>query len=195
MSLGYETIAGNHERQLLEGGAGFSDAFARPRLTTAHFDWIAALPATLDLADGEIFACHGSPAGGDLEYLLEDVSSGGPALDKEEAILPRLAGIGKARVVLCGHTHIPRVAYVGGVMVVNPGSVGMPAYRDDKPVPHVMESGAPHARYALLEKLAAGWSVELHAVPFDFELAARQAEEAGRHAVAHSLRTGRLPIT
>ncbi len=33
MSLGHETIAGNHERQLLEGGVGFSDAFARSRLT------------------------------------------------------------------------------------------------------------------------------------------------------------------
>ncbi|NTI65906.1 metallophosphoesterase family protein (plasmid) [Agrobacterium tumefaciens] len=195
MSLGYETIAGNHERQLLEGGAGFSDAFARSRLTNAHLDWIAKLPTTLTLAGGEVFACHGSPAGGDLEYLLENVASGRAALDTEEAILPRLAGIGDARVVLCGHTHIPRVAYVGGILVVNPGSVGMPAYRDDTPVPHVMESGAPHARYALIEKLPSGWAVELRAVPFDFEVAARQAEAADRHAVAYSLRTGRMPAT
>lgn len=71
----------------------------------------------------------------------------------------------------------------------------MPAYRDDTPVPHVMESGAPHARYALIEKLPSGWAVELRAVPFDFEVAARQAEAADRHAVAYSLRTGRMPAT
>lgn len=193
MSLGCPTVAGNHERQLLEGGTGFSDAFARPRLTKAHFDWIAGLPKTLTLADGQVFACHGSPAGGDLEYLLEDISSGRATVDTEEAILPRLAGIGEASVVLCGHTHTPRIVTVGGILVVNPGSVGMPGYRDVTPVPHVMEAGAPHARYAIVEKLPSGWAAELRAVPYDFEAAARQAEQAGRHAVAHSVRTGRMP--
>lgn len=194
MSLDCPTLAGNQERQLLEGGTGFSDAFARSRLSTAHIDWIAGLPKTLTLADGEVFACHGSPAGGDLEYLLEDVSSGRPVLDTEEAILPRLSGIGDARVVLCGHTHIPRIVSIGGILIVNPGSIGMPGYRDVTPVPHIMEAGAPHARYAIVEKLSAGWAAELRAVPYDFEAAARQAEFAGRDAVAYSLRTGRLPL-
>ncbi|GAA2854894.1 metallophosphoesterase family protein [Aminobacter niigataensis] len=187
------TIAGNHERQLLQGGTGLSDAFASPRLTGAHFEWMASLPGTLELADGQVFACHGSPAGGDLEYLLEDVSSGRPMLDAEEAILPRLAGIGKARLVLCAHTHIPRIASAGSILIVNPGSVGMPGYRDTTPVPHVMEAGAPHARYAIVESLADGWAAELRAVPYDFEAAARQAEQAGRHDVAYSVRTGRMP--
>lgn len=194
MSLNYETIAGNHERQLLEGGAGASDAFTRPRLSDAHLKWIAELPRTLTLANGEVFACHGSPAGGDLEYLLEDIQTGRATLDSVEAITPRLAGIKDARVVLCGHTHIPRIAYVRDVLVVNPGSVGMPAYSDDVPVAHVMDSGAPHARYALIEKLSSGWAVELHAVPFDFELAASQAENAGRSEVAYSFRNGRMPV-
>jgi hypothetical protein len=77
---------------------------------------------------------------------------------------------------------------------VNPGSVGMPAYRDELPVPHVMEAGAPHARYAVVERLAAGWAAELRAVPYDFEAAAQQAEQHGRAAVAESVRTGRWPV-
>ncbi|PWW03346.1 putative phosphodiesterase [Hoeflea marina] len=193
MGLDCATIAGNHERQLIEGGTGFSDVFARPRLSEAHMDWIKSLPATLRLAEGEVFACHGSPAGGDLEYLLEDVTSGRPMVDSEQAILRRLAGSGEARLVLCGHTHTPRIVSVGGILVVNPGSVGMPGYRDTLPVPHVMETGAPHARYAIVERLAEGWAAELRAVPYDFEAAARQAEAAGREAVAHSIRTGRMP--
>lgn len=108
------------------------------------------------LAGGEIFACHGSPAGGDLEYLLEDVSTGRTRLDEEAAIRPRLAGIGAARLVLCAHTHVARAVALDGVLVVNPGSVGMPGYRDGLPVPHVMEAGAPHARYALLERMEGG---------------------------------------
>lgn len=193
MSLGCPTIAGNHERQLLEGGSGPSDTFARPLLSNAHLGWIAELPKAMTLADGQIFACHGSPAGGNLEYLLEDVSSGRPMLDTEEAILPRLAGIGDARVVLCGHTHTARIASIAGILIVNPGSVGMPGYRDSTPVPHVMEAGTPHARYAIVELLSEGWAAELRAVPYDYESAARQAEQNERHAVAHSVRTGRMP--
>lgn len=193
MSLGCPTIAGNHERQLLAGGTGFSDVFARDRLTDAQRTWLGTLPETLSLSDGEVFACHGSLAGGDLEYLLEDVSSGAPTIDSEEAIRRRLQGIGPARLVLCAHTHTARLVVVGGVLVVNPGSVGMPAYRADAPTPHVIEAGAPHARFAMVERLASGWAAELRAVPYDFEAAARQAEAAGRAGVAHAARTGRLP--
>jgi predicted phosphodiesterase len=193
MSFDCHTIAGNHERQVLEGATGFSDAFARSRLSKAHLDWMADLPKALKLADGQVFACHGSPAGGDLEYLLEDVSTGRPIMDTEESIRPRLAGIENAQVVLCGHTHIARIVHIDGTLIVNPGSVGMPGYRDVTPVPHVMEAGAPHARYALLEKFSSGWAAELRAVPYAFEAAARQAEDAGRDAVAYSLRTGRMP--
>jgi Calcineurin-like phosphoesterase superfamily domain len=49
------TIAGNHERQLLEGATGFSDAFARSRLRKFHLDWMAGLPKFLTFMDGEIF--------------------------------------------------------------------------------------------------------------------------------------------
>lgn len=193
IALGCPTLAGNHERQLLQGGIGVSDAFARSRLSAAHLDWIAGLPATLALAGGEVFACHGSPAGGDLEYLLEDVGTGRPVLADEAAIAPRLAGSGPARVVLCGHTHTPRVATVAGVLVVNPGSIGMPAYSDAAPVPHAMEVGSPHARYALLTRMSAGWMAGLCAVPYDRDAAAQQAEQNGRPEVAYSARTGRMP--
>lgn len=189
MALGCPTLAGNHERQLLEGGSGASDSFARPRLTSGHLDWIAGLPKTIALLGGDVFACHGSPAGGDNDYLLERVSDGGVRLDSDAAIRARLAGIGEARLVLCGHTHTPRIARVGEVLVVNPGSVGMPCYRDET---HVVENGAPHARYAILDHGPAGWSAALHAATYDYETAARQAEAAGRPEVAYSARTGWL---
>lgn len=193
IALGCPTLAGNHERNLLEGDdTSPSVAFARPRLSAAHLDWIKALPKTLRLMDGEVFACHGSPAGGDLDYLLEDVEGGRPVLASENAIRPRLAGIGPVRLVLCGHTHMPRVVQVGGVLVVNPGSIGMPAYTDDNPVPHAIETGTPHARYAVITRRAGGqWSAELHAVAYDWGQAAQQARANGKPAVAHWTATGR----
>ncbi|MGE8131789.1 metallophosphoesterase family protein [Methylobacterium sp. NPDC080182] len=101
IALGCPTLAGNHERNLLESDdASTSVAFARCRLSAAHMAWIGTLPATLRLAGGEIFACHGSPAGGDLDYLLDDVGSGRAILAPEDLILPRLTGIGSAQLVL-----------------------------------------------------------------------------------------------
>lgn len=193
IALGCPTLAGNHERNLLEGDdTSASVAFARPRLSAAHFDWIQALPKTLRFMDGEVFACHGSPAGGDLDYLLEDVQTGRPVLASEVAIRPRLAGIGSARLVLCGHTHMPRIVQVGDVLVVNPGSVGMPAYTDDHPVQHAMETGTPHARFAVITRCSSGqWSAELLAVAYDWGRAAQQALANGRPTVAHSTATGR----
>ncbi len=193
MALGCPTVAGNHERNLLEGDdTSSSVAFARPLLSTAHLRWIESLPETLQLADGDVIACHGSPAGGDLDYLLEDVSSGRPVLASENAIRPRLQGIGPATLVLCGHTHMPRVVQLGPVLVVNPGSIGMPAYTDDGAVPHAVETGAPHARYAVVTRGPRNaWSAELRAVAYDWDRAARQAATHGQPAVARWTATGR----
>lgn len=191
-SLGAQTLAGNHERAVLGEGLWAPDVLARALLQPAERAWLAGLPPRLSLLGGEIFACHGSPAGGDLEYLLEDASTGRMRLDTLASIRPRLAGIGAARLVLCGHTHVPRVASVDGVLVVNPGSVGMPCYRDPAPVPHVMEAGAPFARYALLDRGPHGWAAALQAVPYDWEGAARQAEAHGLADYAAFTRSGWL---
>ena len=192
MLSGYVTIAGNHERQLLDDSTGAFDVLSRPLLSKRHWAWIEGLPATVTLDGGDVFVCHGSPAGGDLEYLLEDVSSGRASLDAEAAILPRLEGIGDAGLVLCGHTHTPRMVTVGDVLIVNPGSVGMPCYRDRGAIPHVMEAGSPLARYAIVERRGPCWSAELHGVPYNYEVAARQAEGFGFPNFAFSARTGRV---
>jgi predicted phosphodiesterase len=194
IALGCPTLAGNHERNLLEGDdASGSVAFARPFLSPEHMEWVRHLPATLRIADGEVFACHGSPAGGDLDYLLEDVKGGRAVLAPDDAIRPRLVGIGSACLVLCGHTHMPRVVQIGAVTVVNPGSIGMPAYSDDNPVPHAIETGAPHARYAVATRGPGGtWSVDLRAVVYDWDRAAQQAQENGKPGVARWTSTGRI---
>jgi len=64
-------------------------------------------------------------------------------------------------------------------MILNPGSVGLPAYRDELPRTHRVETGTPHARYALLEGRAEGWSAELIQLSYDHgEAAARAALDA-----------------
>ena len=133
--------------------------------------------------------CHGSPTD-DREYLLEDVSESGVHLASAATIRKRLGNL-RARLVLCGHSHMPRVISIGeGVQVVNPGSVGLPAYDDVRPLPHYMETGSPHARYALLDRGPHGWRIAFVAVEYDWDAASNEARRANRPDWAHALSTG-----
>lgn len=209
MALGWPTIAGNHERQLLAGldaapgfALGASDAHAAARLTTAQRDWLATLPATRWLAD-DLFCCHGTPDS-DLRYLLETVtpdlghhgSTGLRAANAHE-INKRLAAsataLAPATLLLCGHSHVPRGVQQGALLMVNPGSVGLQAFDDEHPHAHRAETGSPLARWALVERAGGGsWRVQLRATPYDWAAAARQADLNGRGDWADALQTGRV---
>lgn len=78
-----------------------------------------------------------------------------------------------------------------GKLIVNPGSVGLPAYTMETPFPYAMESGSPHARYALLHRVQQGWQVEHVQVPYPAHEAARAAANNGRADWAEWLSTGR----
>jgi diadenosine tetraphosphatase ApaH/serine/threonine PP2A family protein phosphatase len=75
-------------------------------------------------------------------------------------------------------------------MIVNPGSVGLPAYEDPTPPAHVSESGSPAARYAVLQLDGDRVSIEHIALAYDHAGAARRAEENQNPAWAHFLSTG-----
>jgi diadenosine tetraphosphatase ApaH/serine/threonine PP2A family protein phosphatase len=149
---------------------------------------LGALPAQCTVAEG-IVAVHGTP-NDDNRYLLEDVADGCLILAAGKTIEQRLAGL-QAGVVLCAHSHLPRVAHApNGTLIVNPGSVGCPGYADPTPPAHVSETGSPHARYALLSGRNGTWDVELIALEYDWPAASRRAEENGRLEWARSLATG-----
>lgn len=183
------SIMGNQDRIILESGIETADQkFILGQLTPAHLAWIAQMPPTLMVDD--IFCCHGTPTS-DTTYLLEQVTPHGVGLQPQAALEAQLAGISQP-IIACGHSHVPHVvALSDGRLIVNPGSVGIPAYEDDLPYPHVMESGSPHARYALVEKREQGWHVELIAVPYAWDQAATLAAQRGRPDRARWIQTGR----
>ena len=110
MARAWPTISGNHERQVLSlplGSMGPSDAFAAQALGEPERAWMASLPVSLQAAEGEVLACHGTPHS-DLHYLLETVAPdfgqhGSPGLRAAtaEEVTERLAGVQPA-VLLCG---------------------------------------------------------------------------------------------
>ena len=167
MTSGWTHLAGNHERQILhpaKHGRGPSDAYAHEQLGEVELAWIANQHPTHRYSD-DVYCCHGSPRS-DLEYFLETVDPHGMRAATRDEIDERLGDVA-ARVVLCGHTHVPHVVRTSnGTLVVNPGSVGLPGWTETRPHPHFVSAGSPDARYAIVEKRDDTWSATLHAVPY-----------------------------
>jgi predicted phosphodiesterase len=207
MGLNLTTIRGNHERQVL----ALLDAPQRPfdllstdgytasRLSPAHIAWMRALPEQLPLGD-DVLLCHGTPDS-DLVYWLETTVQGfgsghptGLRAATPDEIATRLASRSQG-LILCGHTHVPRAVQCGGTLIVNPGSVGLQAYDDDHPHPHVVENGSPLARYAVLEQQGGAWRVDLRSVAYDHAAQAAVALARGRPDWAHGLARGLMQRT
>jgi predicted phosphodiesterase len=190
-ALELPTIRGNHERQALSDSPALmseSDRHARATMTESQRAWIAGLPLVLRPAEG-VFMCHATPHN-DTDCYLEDLVEGELRPAPVGRVEERSRGC-DAPLILCGHSHIPKVIRLGtGQLVVNPGSVGIQAYVGHHPGPHVVEMGSPHARYAVLESTSYGWRADLVAVPYDWDAASRLAARNGREDWARALATG-----
>lgn len=194
LAAGLVTVAGNHERQVLTFGPdriGMADRLTREALSAEHLAWLRSLPATLSPVAG-VLAFHGTPSD-DLQYLLHTVEPSGVRVATVDEVVQRLGDVTGFDLLLCGHTHLPgSLRLPGGALVVNPGSVGWPAYEDDEPFVHRMEAGSPHARFAVVDDGSGRWEVSFHTVEYAWERAALLAEGFGRPDVAAALRTGRV---
>lgn len=186
------SIAGNHDRWLVEQtpeAMGRSDRIAHDQLTPETLGWIRQLPATLVWRD-EVFLCHGTPED-DNTYWLEQVTDDGRVRSATLKDIEARAQNIEQRLILCAHTHLPRtVALSDGRLIVNPGSVGCPAYIDIEPIPHKVQAGTPNACYAILEKHARGWAVTHRQIPYDNLEMSRLAMERGSPSWAEGLATG-----
>lgn len=173
-------IRGNHDRYLLTLGParmGLSDRSAHDELDEHHLHWLAALPATLVYRDA-LFLCHGTPAS-DETYWMEALTGDGIVHMARRAEIERFADGIEHPVILCGHTHVQRALRLsGGRLLVNPGSVGCPAYDDDRPVAHKVETGSPDARYAIVERVSGDWNVTFRCVGYDHMAASLLAANA-----------------
>ncbi|MCX7645042.1 MAG: metallophosphatase family protein [Rhodobacteraceae bacterium] len=188
------TVAGNHDRWLLDRPAQAMGAWERaalPQLAPAHLDWLRALPSVLELEG--LFLCHGTPASDTATWLDAPGPDGVLALAPPAAVEAAAAGA-PGEILLCGHTHVPRVVRLAdGRLVVNPGSVGCPAWADRRTDPPARaETGAPDARYALLERRGGVWRAALCTVAYDARPMIALAEAAGEADWAAALRFGRV---
>jgi putative phosphoesterase len=187
------SVQGNEDRLIIETSEeqrkNDTLTYVKENLNSEAFIWLKNLKKISMIVD-EFYICHGTPERDD-EYLVEKINEQGVFLESTSSLMERLSSI-EQRLILCGHSHIPRITYLTNQkLIINPGSVGLPAYYDDIPFPHVMETGSPHARFSIIFTKSDSWWIENIAVPYDWKTAAAIALKNGRPDWAKYLRNGR----
>jgi putative phosphoesterase len=111
-------VRGNADRELFPGEGGLVPEplveQTRGRLGEEEIVFLHELPPTQRI--GDVLYCHASPRN-DMDIFTERTP--------EERLAPLFEGLDVPTVV-CGHTHTQYERTVGGVRVINAGSVGMP---------------------------------------------------------------------
>jgi putative phosphoesterase len=178
-------IRGNHDHGVAQGisvtgetGFRYLTAASRPSmwevLGPEERRYLLQLPVTqrLTLAGKRFLLVHATPRDPLDEYLLKDPSLWAKRLQNVEA-----------DIVCVGHTHMQFKLEVDGVVVLNPGSVGLP--RD----------GDPRAAFAVIED----HQIELKRVAYPVEETVARVEampwpRRAKDIMAYVLRLGRLPV-
>ncbi len=149
--------------------------WAHDQLSDDQLDWLRRLPAErrIALEDTMILVCHASPG---------SQTAGFDASLDPTVIIERMART-DARIVACGHTHVPEVRDLGWKMIVNDGSAG-----------YVFD-GDPTASWALIDVDGDDVTAEIRRASFDV-LAVSNAVSArgltGDVYRAATIRTGKL---
>ncbi len=194
MALDAVHVLGNHDRYLIDRPPERMGSWDRPahaQLDAVHLDWLRAVPPTKLFRD-QVFLCHATPDSDEVYWLETVLPDGAVRMASLKAIEAAAEGITQP-LILCGHSHIACAAKLrDGRMIVNPGSVGLPGYRDIKPFPHVMQAGSPDARYAILDFFDGVWRVTFRHVAYDHDAMAALARRNGQPELASALATGRL---
>lgn len=188
-------ISGNTDREiLLAVDTKFTkDGMDRVKadLSDRSIQWLRSLPNT-STCDGLFFVCHGTPESDD-EYLLEKVTHRGVFVYNDEELIAKTAHI-KERIILCGHSHVNRVIYLSNdKIILNPGSVGLPAYLGTGEHRFAMESMTPHAKYAIVTADGDDIGIEQVLCAYDWRKASESARKNGNEKWAQYLLRGRMP--
>lgn len=130
-SLPVHFIRGNADREVAERMAGIPAGEALPAHVREIVEWVArqispddrrflaSWPLTLRLLIpglGTVLFCHATPHSDTSVFTR---------LTPEAQLLDAFRDL-DADLVVCGHTHMPFDRQIGGLRVVNAGSVGMP---------------------------------------------------------------------
>ncbi|MVN90250.1 metallophosphoesterase family protein [Mucilaginibacter aquatilis] len=188
-------ISGNTDREILESLDKVTEKENMERvkgeLSKDSIMWLKSLPPTA-VFDEVFFVCHGTPTS-DNEYLLEKVTPNGVFVYNDDELIAKTSHITQ-KVILCGHSHVNRLVYLSnGKIILNPGSVGLPAYLGVGEHRFAMESMTPHAKYAIVCTDGVTVNIEQVYVAYNWNRASNVAKANGSDNWSHFLLNGRMP--
>jgi putative phosphoesterase len=149
--------------------------WARDQIGDDGIDFLRHLPSERRLRIGTdmILFCHASPGS-----LTDGLSP-----DLDAVVTMERVSRTDAKVIVCGHTHMPEVREVGWRTIVNVGSAG-----------YVFD-GDPTASWALIEIGDDGVKAEIHRTSYDVMAAANAVSARGLPGDVYraaTIRTGKL---
>ena len=194
MARDFPTVLGNHDRQLFDRPVdkmGLWEAWIINDLSNRHIDWLKTFPQSFAIEDA--LFCHGTMQD-DNEMWLHMAGPQDRMINRDLAGVADRLGETDATLIACGHTHTSDLVRLpNGPTIVNPGSVGCPAFLDDRlEPPFVFQTGTPDARYAIVEKVNGTWRADFIAVPYDATEMVALARARGVEDWARALETGWL---
>ena len=133
-------------------------AWCRNQLSTDDLAFIRTFKPCIELADasGTLLCFHGSP-----QNHTQDILSTTPAGDLDDMLEGN-----SADVMACGHTHIQMLRQHKGMLILNPGSVGLPF---KEYVAGCKPTLLEHAEYAVIEMTPAHTDIKLRRISYDRE--------------------------
>jgi len=189
------TVCGDEDRKILEASLDQLEndsllKFVYEDLQEEVLYWIQDLPFEKFLND-DVYFTHGTQHD-DSKYLLEDVSSGQAVLRNEKEIIELIDDV-ESKFVLCGHSLKARCINLGnGQVVINPGSVGLQAFKSTNPCLHSIENASPKASYIILDINKNEYNISLHTVSYDYEKAIFEANKRDEKSWAYALKYAKL---
>lgn len=168
LDLGCPIVRGNWDEWFCDGFPPASDETGRKlfeigeawaaQMSAEDLDLIREFAPTveLDVGGGETALCfHGSPT-----CNMDGIFSATP-----DETLSQFLGDARARILLCGHTHVQMVRRNDHSVIVNPGSVGQP-FSDW--APHEVKI-APWAEYGILSVDRERLGIDLRRTSYDVD--------------------------
>ena len=194
MAIDAVHVLGNHDRYLIDRPPEKMGSWDRPahaQLDARHLDWLRAVPKTSVFRD-QVLLCHATPEHDEVYWLETVLPDGTVRMSARDAIEKHAEGVTQS-LILCAHTHVARAVRLrDGRLIVNPGSVGCPGWKDDTPFDHHVEAGHPLASYAVLEETGRGWQVYFRNIRYDNLAMAEMARVNGIPYLADALASGWL---
>lgn len=182
-------IMGNGDEMLLqEKIKSESYNFTKPLLDEEITGWIKKFKDEWIFEN--VLFIHGSPDS-KYNYLTEIVTEHGIMKKNNSVLNDEIKDIGQ-KYIVCGHSHMSGSVYVSsGKLIINPGSVGLPAYSDMLPFPHSVENHTPYAKYAMITiENQYVTSIEYNEVSYDWHVASDVARNNNREDYAIPILTG-----